>query len=156
MDKNQKTFTDEDVYEIERELRYISSILKQKGREILASFPITPPQFEALYCLKEYGDMTIGELSNKMFLAFSTTTDLIDRMEGNELVERVRDTNDRRVVRIHLQDKGRSIIKDVLIARRKYLASILHHFSEEDVRDLARTLEVLHNEMKRERSNNTE
>ena len=46
--------------------------------------------------------MTIGDLSNKMYLAFSTTTDLIDRMEKSELVQRIRDEQDRRVVRIHL------------------------------------------------------
>ena len=35
--------------------------------------------------------MTIDELSNRMYLAFSTTTDLVDRMEKNELVVRIRD-----------------------------------------------------------------
>jgi DNA-binding MarR family transcriptional regulator len=149
MEKQKQTvpFTNEQVTEVERELRYISSIVKQKGREILANFPITPPQFVALQWLNEDGDMTIGELSNKMYLACSTTTDLIDRMEANELVERVRDTNDRRVVRIHLKEKGKKIIVDVLEARRQYLSTILGNFSEQDVKDLARTLQVLHNEM---------
>ncbi|GAA0355550.1 MarR family winged helix-turn-helix transcriptional regulator [Bacillus horti] len=141
-------FTVDQVTEIERELRYISTILKQKGREILSNFPITPPQFIALQWLNELGDMTIGELSTKMYLACSTTTDLIDRMEANDLVERVRDTNDRRVVRIHLMDKGKKIIEEVLGHRRKYLAEVLTHFSEKDVKDLARTLLILHNEMK--------
>ena len=152
MEKNGKTYTVEDVYEIERELRYISRMIRQKGREILANFPITPPQFEALHLLKEFGDMTIGELSAKMFLAFSTITDLIDRMEANQLVERVRDKQDRRVVRIHLKEKGREIIKEVLSARRNYLASVLEHFSEKEVKDLARILGLLHNEMIRERN----
>jgi DNA-binding MarR family transcriptional regulator len=147
MEKQTVAFTEEQVTEIERELRYISSIVKQKGREILADFPITPPQFVALQWLNEDGDMTIGELSNKMYLACSTTTDLIDRMEANELVERVRDTNDRRVVRIHLKEKGKKIIVDVLEARRQYLSMILKDFSEQDVEDLARTLQILHNEM---------
>jgi len=50
--------------------------------------------------------MTIGELSNIMYLAFSTTTDLVDRMEKNELVMRIRDDQDRRVVHIHLLQEG--------------------------------------------------
>lgn len=148
--KKQVALTVDHVYEIERELRYVSSIVKQKGREILADFPITPPQFVALQWLNEEGDMTIGELSNKMYLACSTTTDLVDRMEANELVERVRDTNDRRVVRIHLKEKGKTIIDEVLEARRSYLADVLAHFTEKDVKDLARTLQILHNEMKKQ------
>lgn len=148
--EKQPTFTLEQVTEIERELRYISTIIKQKGREILSNFPITPPQFIALQWLNEEGDMTIGELSTKMYLACSTTTDLVDRMEANELVERVRDTNDRRVVRIHLKDKGKKIIVDVLEARRNYLGDVLLAFSEKDVEDLARTLQLLHNEIKKD------
>ena len=76
--------------------------LNNKGVEFLSNYTITPPQFIALQWLFEHGDMTIGDLSNKMFLAFSTTTDLVDRMEKNHLVKRVRDEQDRRVVRIHL------------------------------------------------------
>jgi MarR family transcriptional regulator, organic hydroperoxide resistance regulator len=150
--EKEKTFTEQQVFEIERELRYVSSIIKQKGREILAHFPITPPQFVALQWLNEEGYMTIGELSQKMYLACRTTTDLVDRMESNEFVERVRDTKDRRVVRIHLKDKGKDIISEVLEARREYLSSIIDQFEEADVRDLSRTLEILHNEMKRERA----
>lgn len=77
-----KTMLDQDqVAFLEKELRHISGIIKQKGREILSTYTITPPQFVALQWLLELGDMTIGDLSNKMYLAFSTTTDLIDRME---------------------------------------------------------------------------
>ena len=71
----------EQVAFLEKELRYISGIIKQKGREILSNYTITPPQFIALQWLFEHGDMTIGDLSNKMYLAFSTTTDLVDSME---------------------------------------------------------------------------
>jgi DNA-binding MarR family transcriptional regulator len=155
MEKQMLPYTKEQVLEIDRELRYVSSIIKQKGREILAHFPITPPQFLALQWLNEEGDMTIGELSSKMFLACSTTTDLIDRMESNELVERIRDTNDRRVIRIHLKEKGQQIILEVLEARREYMGLILKNFSEIDVTDLRRTLQILHIEMNQDRSSNS-
>lgn len=81
----------EHVADIEKSLRHIAAIIKQKGREILNQYAITPPQFVGLQWLYELGDMTIGELSGKMYLACSTTTDLIDRMEKNKLVERVKD-----------------------------------------------------------------
>ena len=57
----------EQVSQIEKTLRMIAYIVKQKGREILNEFPITPPHFVAFQWLNEYGDMTIGELSNKMY-----------------------------------------------------------------------------------------
>ncbi|OIU70766.1 MarR family winged helix-turn-helix transcriptional regulator [Rossellomorea aquimaris] len=138
------------VADIEKDLRYISSIIKQKGREILSQYTLTPPQFIALQWLFEYGDMTIGDLSNKMYLACSTTTDLVDRMEKNELVERVKDENDRRVVRIHMLKEGERIIEEVIEKRQNYLQSVLEDFSQEEVEGLKRNLAKLHQEMKPE------
>lgn len=134
MEELKQPHSKELIEEMEYALRKVSGIIKQKGREILTNFPITPPQFVALQCLNEDGDMTIGELSNKMYLAFSTTTDLVDRMEKNELVERVRNQKDRRVVSIHLLDKGRRIIEEVIEARRNYLSSVVADMSNDQVK----------------------
>lgn len=139
---------DQLVASIEKELRYISSIVKQKGRELLSNYTITPPQFIALQWLLEEGDMTIGELSNKMYLACSTTTDLIDRMEKNKLVLRVKDENDRRVVRIHLLEEGKRIIDEVIAKRQDYLKLVLKDHNVGDIISLNNSLHKLHQEMK--------
>ncbi|QFT90103.1 putative HTH-type transcriptional regulator YusO [Bacillus sp. THAF10] len=136
------------VAEIEKSLRYIATLVKQKGREILSNYTITPPQFVALQWLMEGGDMTIGELSTKMYLACSTTTDLVDRMEKNELVQRVKDPNDRRVVRIHLLEEGERIIAEVVKKRQDYLQNILKNYSKDEIFMLEKCLARLHLEMK--------
>lgn len=138
----------EQVAFLEKELRYISGIIKQKGREILSNYTITPPQFIALQWLFEHGDMTIGDLSNKMYLAFSTTTDLVDRMEKNQLVQRVRNEQDRRVVQIHLLKEGERIIEEVIVKRQNYLREVLSDFDEQEVTQLSASLKKLHHEMK--------
>lgn len=147
---NQTPQQSKQVAHIEKSIRMIADVVKQKGREILTQFPITPPQFVALQWLHEYGDMTIGDLSTKMYLACSTTTDLVDRMEKNELVERVKDTNDRRVVRIHLLEKGATIIQEVIKKRQDYLSDVLKHLTQEEVNVLEQNLSHLYTEMKRE------
>ncbi|MGE7624167.1 MarR family winged helix-turn-helix transcriptional regulator [Viridibacillus sp. NPDC096237] len=144
---SQSTHNAEQVAFLEKELRHISALIKQKGREILSNYTITPPQFVALQWLHEIGDMTIGDLSNKMYLAFSTTTDLVDRMEKNALVKRIRDNEDRRVVRIHLLEEGERIIAEVIVKRQKYLNDIVTDFSEKEVLELSRLLHKLYNEM---------
>ncbi|WP_163537941.1 MarR family transcriptional regulator [Gracilibacillus sp. YIM 98692] len=144
----QKNIPIDTIADIEKELRYIAGIIKQQGREILHHYPITAPQFIALQYLLEYGDLTLGELSNKIHMAFSTTTDLVDRMEKNGIVERVKDTKDRRVVRIHLLDKGKQIIREVIEKRQEYLGEVLQNVSEEDITTLSHLLHFLHFQMK--------
>jgi DNA-binding MarR family transcriptional regulator len=140
----------DNVAQMEKDLRHIAAIIKQRGRRILSNYTITPPQFIALQWLFEHGDMTIGDLSNKMYLAFSTTTDLVDRMEKNQLVKRVRDEQDRRVVRINLLSEGERVIEEVIDKRRVYLNSVLADFDEQQVKDFSDLLTKLHQEMKKD------
>jgi len=137
----------ETIAALEKRLRYIAGNIKKNGRKILHHYPITSPQFVALQWLVDEGDLTIGELSNKNGLAFSTTTDLVDRMEKNKLVERIRDTNDRRVVRIHVLSKGRKIIKEVIKKRQEYLGNVLENFSTEETETLNELLMFLYEQM---------
>jgi DNA-binding MarR family transcriptional regulator len=147
--KNKKgELSEELILDIEHLLREMSVLIKRKGRDILNHFPITPPQFTALLWLNQEGDMTIGELSQKMYLACSTMTDLIDRMEKNGVVERVRDARDRRVVRVHMLERGKRIIRDVMKARQAYLAEILSTFSPEEVESIRKHLTRLYERMK--------
>ena len=141
---------DENIFAVEKDLRHIAAIIKQKGREILSNYTITPPQFIALQWLDELGDMTIGELSTKMYLAFSTTTDLVDRMEQNDLVVRERDTRDRRVVRVHLLEKGEQIITEVVEKRQGYLQDVVKDFDDSEVEVLSTLLLRMYQEMKEE------
>ena len=137
----------EHVEHIEKYLRKIDYIVRKKGREILNDFSITVPQFSALQILINSGDMTIGELSQKMALACSTITDLIDRMEKSELVIRKKDEKDKRVVRVEVLQKGYDILEKVLKKRRGFLASKLKDFSIDDKEILNKVLEELYEAM---------
>jgi len=128
---------------IEKTLRSACWIIKRKGREILSDFDITPPQFNALNYLVFEGEMTIGELSSKMYLACSTVTDLLDRMERNELVKRVKDEKDRRVIRLKVLDKGNKIIEEVLENRRKYLKTIFNDLDENTMEMIFNSLNII-------------
>jgi DNA-binding MarR family transcriptional regulator len=123
---------EQQVTELEGLLRTVSVIIKKRGREILSDFDITPPQFNALLTLIGEGSLTIGELGEKMYLACSTATDLVDRMERNGLVIRERDTADRRVIRLKVLDKGHQMRNEVLDARKNYLSTVLEKISPEE------------------------
>lgn len=143
LDKN----ISESVINIEKYLRKVDYIIRRKGREILKDFNITIPQFTALQILMNNEGMTIGELSQKMSLACSTITDLIDRMERNELVNRKRDENDKRVVRVEVLPKGHEIVEKVLEQRVMFLDSKMKGLSEEQKLSLDEGLKSLFDAM---------
>lgn len=128
---------------IERCLRKVDYIIRREGRQIINELNITIPQFTALQILIHNGSMTIGELSQKMALACSTITDLVDRMEKTELVARKKDDRDKRIVIVEVLPKGYDILEQVLDKRRKYLKSKLKDFSIDEMETLKDGLEAL-------------
>ena len=82
----------------------------------------------------------MGELCCRLFLASSTVTDLVDRMERLNYVRRVRDENDRRVIRLEILDEGRDIIKKVMQDRMEFLSARLNEWDKEKTEVLIKIL----------------
>jgi len=138
---------EKEIVEIDRLIRLVSLIVRKRGRDILGNFDITPPQFNALLALADFGSLTMGELCEKLYLACSTATDLIDRMERNGLIERQRDQNDRRVIRLKITERGQGIIEKVIEARYVYLTNVLASVTAEEKRSIVCALNQLHSLM---------
>ncbi|HZW83419.1 MAG TPA: MarR family transcriptional regulator [Candidatus Deferrimicrobium sp.] len=142
---------DQDVVsKVEILLRHVAVAVTHRGREHLGDYQITPPQFSALLALIDSGEITMGELCQKLFLACSTVTDLIDRMEKNGYVERFKDSKDRRVIRLRVLPAGIAVYEDVIKNRKTYLKTVLAQISDEQQQNLVASLESLHSLMKPE------
>lgn len=135
---------------IERYLRGIDYRIKMEARKIINELGITTPQFMALQILFNNGNLTIGELSQKMSLACSTITDLIDRMEKAHLVVREKSNKDKRVVIVSILPKGKDVLDKALDRRRAFIKAKLRDMSIEDIEKLNIYLENLHNEIAKE------
>lgn len=69
---------------------------------------LTYPQYLVLLQLWERDDQTVKQLGEPLFLDSGTLTPLLKRMEAAGWVARRRDSEDERVVRVTLTDKGRA------------------------------------------------
>ena len=88
--------------------------------------------------------LRMNELAERILYSKSGFTRVVDRLEEEGLVRRVRPENDRRSILVVLTDEGRSMLER---ARRSHRHSIEQHFarhlSDTDVRTLTRNLEKL-------------
>lgn len=126
------------VDDVEMLLARIERLMRTQGRAELADLGVTRDQFHALLVL--YGaELTMGELSERLGVTCSTVTDLVDRMERAGLAERVRDDEDRRVVRVRVTGGGEAVLGRVRERRRRYLGRVLAAMTEKEqstLRDL--------------------
>jgi DNA-binding MarR family transcriptional regulator len=91
-----------------------SSIFKAIERSI-APTKVTLPQALALSTIRNgEGPMTPSRLAHYLTQETQSVTGLIDRMEKQGWVRRVRDLPDRRAIRLELTDEGQSKLEETL------------------------------------------
>ena len=98
------------IAEIMQSLRRIFKAIQDYSQEVSKKFGITGPQLWALKTIYANGNISLGELSKKMYLHPSTITGVVDRLEKKGYVLRDRGQRDRRVVKLRLTPKGRRLI----------------------------------------------
>jgi len=92
-------------------------------KPLLEALGLTYPQYVAIVELWERDDRTVSELGGKLLLDSGTLTPLLKRLEAAGLVQRARDAEDERQVRIRLtraglalKEKARAIPEAILCA----------------------------------------
>lgn len=72
---------------------------------------LTGPQLILMRAIRELGEVTIRQLANHTNMSQATATAILDRLERNGYVERVRSKEDKRKVHAHLTADGERILK---------------------------------------------
>lgn len=75
-------------------------------RPALTALGLTYPQYLVLMVLWEDGDLTVGDLAQRLRLDHGTLTPLLRRMEDADLLTRSRRASDGRVLEIGLTARG--------------------------------------------------
>lgn len=104
--------------ELRRFLGFSESAAQQAG--------ITAQQYQALLAIRAAPDarMAIGNFADQFLLRPHSASGLIDRMEAAGMVERVRQTGDRRRVEIGLTAHGLKLLASLAAAHRHELTRI--------------------------------
>jgi len=78
-------------------------------RKLLRPLGLTYPQYLVVVVLSETDGIIVTELGERLFLDSATLTPLLKRLEHHGLIERRREAEDERRVRISLTAKGRAL-----------------------------------------------
>ena len=82
-----------------------------RARDKLAPYEVTPTRYAVLKVLWDDDGQSAADVSARLVIDSATITGVIDRLEASGLLERQRDSEDRRVQRLFLTKKGRALQK---------------------------------------------
>jgi DNA-binding MarR family transcriptional regulator len=107
-------------------LRVHIEVVTQLDRDLVAGHDITLDWYDVLVQLNEAGgELTMGELSERMLIAPSTCTRIVERMCADGLVDRRVDDRDKRVRHAVLTKSGSAMLRRAAVT---HLAGIQRYF----------------------------
>jgi len=96
-------------------LRRVIRATDLHSKHLAKTTGLTAPQILLLQTIRDKGEVTIGELANKISLSQATVTSILDRLEKRDLVYRERSTEDKRKVHAHLTQHATDVLKEAPI-----------------------------------------
>ena len=95
----------------------LKSTMKRVERHIikgLDEFGVNMAQSFVLFCLLDNDGSTLSEIGIRAQIENSSLTTMVDKLERDALVERRLSSEDRRVIRLYLTEKGRTMGQEIL------------------------------------------
>lgn len=91
-------------------IRRIMRAVDLHSRHLVEKHGLTGPQLAALHEANRMGKVSTGALARAVHLSQPTLTGILDRLERRGLIERSRDSKDRRTVNVALNSAGQRVL----------------------------------------------
>ncbi|WP_019625327.1 MarR family winged helix-turn-helix transcriptional regulator [Thioalkalivibrio sp. ALJT] len=98
------------VRSVIRQLRVIIRALQGHSRMVERACGISASQLWALWELQRTPGLNVSDLSRRLSVHASTTSNLLDKLEQRGLIERRRPEKDQRIVRLYVTDPGMELL----------------------------------------------
>jgi DNA-binding MarR family transcriptional regulator len=89
------------------------------------------------------GSSKISDLCEHMMVSVAAASQMVDRLEKQNLVERTAEPGDRRVRNVVLSEQGENFVKQSIEARQSWVKEIPARLSEEQLDQISTALQLL-------------
>ena len=110
-----------------------SNLLVDDLKKTIKNYPINATEFSVMEFLYSKGEKSIQEIRDRILLASSSATYVVDNLERKEYVRRIVNQNDRRVTYIKLTEAGKDLINDIFPTHKKNTKKIFNDLTNEEL-----------------------
>ena len=127
-----------DLVEIEMRMLEVKNLFSGISTEMVKNsvgimgFAVNMSQLKAMTAFSEDSLLSMGELCKMANIKMPSMTEVVDRFEKEGILERIRNNEDRRVVKVKMTAKGKKMHKGVLKRRANELTKMFGVLTTED------------------------
>lgn len=140
------------LQQAEAVVRYIEAIramLDVAEEKDIVSSGLTVPQVALLRQLNAEDGLSLKELSQRLGLAHSTVSGIVDRLEARDLLHRRPDPDDKRFIRIYLDPSVTNYVNLTYYSRRNaVLAELFERLPPDERRQILDVFATLHDSLR--------
>lgn len=129
--------------EVNAALRKLMQLVQTRSKKMRKETGITGPQLLAMKTLTDSPGISISELARRIYLHPATVVGIVDRLEGQGLVERSPSTKDRRQVQVRLTRGGKAALRKTPLASRDSVLAGLETLPDRKLKRLAGSLSLI-------------
>jgi DNA-binding MarR family transcriptional regulator len=111
-------------------IRRLFHVVNEHSKKAEHETGITGPQLWAIKLIGDATSIRTVDLAKRMYLHPATVVGILDRLESQDLVNRVRSTDDRRVVNVKLKNRGLELLQKAPEVAQGLLVKGLEALSE--------------------------
>ncbi len=131
------------VAEIIDNLRRVFQVVNEQSKRAEKKTGITGPQLWAIKTIAQESPIMVSEIARCMYLHPATVVGILDRLEKQGLVMRIRSTEDRRVVKVELTGQGKALVRKAPVVAQGLLVAGLEKLSVNELNTIARSLDQM-------------
>lgn len=113
-------------------IKMLQETMSQQLEDQMKEFDLTAAQWHPLIIIDLQQARTPAQVARLINVDTGATTRILDRLEQKGFIKRVRSTEDRRVVHLHLTEKGSNVTKKLMPAVELILNKALERFTNEE------------------------
>ena len=122
---------------------YLNRQIQSDRLDAWTGLEMTIPQVKTLVLLENIGPMRMGSISHHLGSTLSATTGIVDRLVEKEMVERVSDPSDRRVVICELTPRGTEAVEQLWRIGRERILPVVELLGPEQLAIAVQGLETI-------------
>jgi MarR family transcriptional regulator, organic hydroperoxide resistance regulator len=131
------------VAEIMNDIRRVFQVVNEQSKKAKCETGLTGPQLWAIKMIGELSPVKVSDLAARMYLHPATVVGILNRLELQGLINRMRTNEDRRVVKVELTDESNAILAKAPQVAQGLLVAGLEVLPLKKLLDIAAALEEL-------------
>lgn len=120
-----------------------NEMLETSVRDDVRRYDLNLNEFAVLELLYHKGQQPIQKIKEKILIASSSTTYIIDKLCQKGYVERQYDSDDRRIIYAVLTEEGHKLISDIFPNHARIIEESFEHLNDEELLQLRYLLKKL-------------